>query len=330
LKQFITVTDIDSALLRKDKTIVINPQDVITSAAGDYAKSKGITFIVAAESSLAPITPAFTPPIMSEAAHIQKGNQLKAKLQDGGKVIGTMFQLGCPTVVECLGISGLDFFIIDTEHSPVSVESTRQFIMAAELRRITPLVRIKRITRDIILNALDIGAGGLIAPGIETAAQVREMINYAKYPQEGSRGFSLTRTSAFGYDEYSHNPTKYFKHCNDETLIIPQCETKACLENIDEIAAIPGVDGIFIGPYDLSVSLGCPAEFDTPKFTLALKRVLDSCQREGKFVFMLAKSVEQSKNLFENGYSGIVYNSDIDMFISAYKSVLDQLRGTLK
>ena len=330
MKKFITVTNIDSALLRNDKIIMINPQDVITSAAVDYAKAKEITFSVSTESAFEPVTPAYMPPIVGEAAQMQMGNQLKAKLQRGGKVIGTMFQLGCPTVVECLGISGLDFFIIDTEHSPVGVESTRQFIMAAELRRITPLVRIKRITRDIILNSLDIGAGGLIAPGIETAAQVREMINYAKYPHEGSRGFSLTRTSAFGYDEYSRNPTKYFKHCNDETLIIPQCETKACLDNIDEIAAIPGVDGIFIGPYDLSVSLGRPAEFDTPEFTRALKRVLDSCHREGKFVFMLSKSVEQSKNLLENGFSGIVFNSDIDMFISAYKNVLEQLCGTLK
>lgn len=255
-------------------------------------------------------------------------NRLKAKLLKGDKVIGTMFQLGSSTAVECLGISGLDFLIIDTEHAPVSVESTRLFSMASELRRITPLVRIKRITRDIILNALDVGAGGLVAPGVESADQVREMVNYAKYPKEGSRGFSLTRTSAFGYDEYSRNPAMYFKRCNDETLIIPQCETRGCLENIDEIVSIPGVDGIFIGPYDLSVSLGRPTEFDTPEFTGAIRRVLDSCRKAGKFLFILSTSVEQSKRYLDNGFSGIVFNSDIDMVIGAYRRVLDQLRST--
>ena len=249
-------------------------------------------------------------------------NRLKAKLLKGEKVTGTMSQLGCPTAIECLGIAALDFFIIDMEHAAIGNETMRSLIMASEKYPITPLVRIPAITRDTVAKALDSGSGGLIVPAVETAEQVHELIRFAKYPPLGARGFSMIRTASYGFAEIAQDTGSYFKHFNEETLVIPQCETLGCLENIKEICAIPEVDGIFIGPYDLSTALGHPADFKNQEFQSALKKVLNACRSSGKFSFMLAGSAEQSRELFAEGFSGIVLSVDINILINAYRSAL--------
>ena len=254
-------------------------------------------------------------------------NRLKAKLMKGEKVLGTMSQLGCQTAVECLGIAGLDFFIIDMEHAAIGPESMRTLIMASEKHPITPLVRIPVITRDAVIKALDSGAGGLIVPAVETTEQVHELINFAKYPKDGVRGFSMIRSASYGYDEIAQNPDEYFRHFNEETLVIPQCETLGCLDNIEEIVAIPGVDGIFIGPYDLSTALGRPADFENREFKSALRRIVEVCRSKGKFVFMLSGSVEQTRTLFNEGFSGVVFSLDINIIINTYRSAVDALSG---
>ncbi|MDR0487508.1 MAG: hypothetical protein LBG91_04605 [Treponema sp.] len=254
-------------------------------------------------------------------------NRLKAKLLNGEKAVGTMSQLGCQAAVECLGIAGLDFFIIDMEHTAIGPENMRSLIVASEKYRITPLVRIPVITRDAVLKALDSGAGGLIVPAIETAEQVRELIRFAKYPNDGVRGFSMTRAASYGYDEIARDPNKYFRHFNEETLVIPQCETRGCLDNIEEIAAVQGVDGIFIGPFDLSAALGCPADFENAGFQCAVKRVLNVCRTQNKFVFMLSGSPEQAASLFAEGFSGVVFGLDINILIDAYRAAAETLNA---
>lgn len=257
-------------------------------------------------------------------------NLVKRKLENGEKVIGTMFQIGCPTAVECLGISGLDFYIIDTEHAAVDLESIRSFVLISENRKITPFVRLKRISRDTVLNALDIGAGGLVAPGVQTVEQVRELVEYSKYPPEGSRGLSLTRTSAYGHDGSATDLNQYLERSNREVLVIVQCETRACLEDIDAIASVQGVDGIFIGPYDLSLALGKPGDFDTSEFSAAIRRIVRACRKENKFLMIFSANLEQSQQYLNSGFDGIVFNSDTDMFIDAYKKIVTQLRVNAK
>jgi len=249
-------------------------------------------------------------------------NKLKARLLNGKRAIGTMAQLGCQTAVECLGIAGLDFYIIDMEHAAIGPESMRQLIIASEKYPITPLVRIPVITRDNVMKALDSGAGGLIVPAVETAEQVRDLIGFAKYPKDGIRGFSMIRTASYGYDEIAKNPIEYFRHFNEETLIIPQCETRACLDNLEEIISVPGVDGIFIGPFDLSAALGRPADFENSEFEAAIERVLKVCHSKSKFSFMLSGSAEQTRMLFDQGFSGVVFSLDINILINGYQSAL--------
>jgi len=252
-------------------------------------------------------------------------NQLKQKLQSGTKVMGTMQQIADPAVSEALGVSGIDFFVADMEHAPFDAENFRAIVMAAELRGITPICRVKNVNKDYVQQALDVGAMGIVAPGIESPQEVRELVRHAKYIPDGNRGICFTRTSAFGYADFAMNLSEYIKICNEQTLVIPQCETKQCVENIEEIAAIPGVDVIFIGPSDLSVSLGCPGEFDNPLYKDAIKRTLAACEKFGKYAFMFAAGAELAKASLEDGFSGVVIGTDIDVMIRGYRSTFSEV-----
>ncbi|MDD4844367.1 MAG: aldolase/citrate lyase family protein [Anaerotignum sp.] len=252
---------------------------------------------------------------------------IRQKLQDGEKVVGTFFEIGGSTAVECLGLSGLDFFIIDTEHGPFDVESSANFIRAAELRKIAPFVRIRDATRPSVLKMLDIGAKALIVPCINSVEEVQKLVEYGKYYPVGMRGFAPTRAGGFGFEEFAADINHYFEFCNKTTMIIPQCETLGCLEHIEEITAIEGVDGIFIGPYDLSCSFGKPGQFNDPEIVHAFDRVVKACKAAGKFVLIYAGSEEVAKKYLEDGFDGVAYNMDAIVYINAYKNIIKNIKS---
>lgn len=254
-------------------------------------------------------------------------NKLKEKLLLGDKVLGTFFHLGSNTAVECLGLSGLDFFIIDTEHGPFDVETSMDFIRTAELGNITPFVRIKDVTRTSVLKMLDAGAKGLIIPCVDTVEQVRNIVEWGKYYPLGRRGFFPGRPSGYGFKNFALSLDNYFKTCNEETLLIPQCETIGFLNNIEEIVNIDGVDGIFIGPYDLSIAMGKPAQFNDPEFLEAVSRVLKACKKAKKFSFIYTGSNDAARNYFEEGFDGVAINFDAAIYISAYKNIIKGIKG---
>lgn len=253
-------------------------------------------------------------------------NLLKEKMMNGRKAIGTFFEIGGSTAVECLGLTGLDFFIIDTEHGPFDVESSMDFIRTAELRNITPFVRIKDVSRPSVLKMLDIGAKGLIVPCVETIDQVKNLVEWAKYYPIGRRGFFMARPAGYGFESFAQNVDNYFRLCNEETLLIPQCETLGCLENIEEIVNIPGVDGIFIGPHDLSIAMGKPAQFNDPEFLQAVSRILKACEDAGKFSFIFAASITAAKKYLSDGFDGVAVNTDAAVYINAYKAIVNEIK----
>ena len=254
-------------------------------------------------------------------------NKMKQKIERKESVLGTFFEIGGSLAVECLGIAGLDFLIIDTEHGPFDVESAMDYIRAAERRDITPLVRIKEISRSAVLKMLDVGAKGLIIPCVETVEQVKQLVEYGKYYPVGQRGFILARAAGYGFDAFAKNTDEYFATCNRETMIIPQCETMGCLENIEEIAAMSGVDGIFVGPYDLSISMGKPAQFADPEFKAALARITKACEAAGKPVFIYTGNNADAKRYFQEGFQGVALNMDAAVYINAYKKIYEEVLG---
>ena len=222
-------------------------------------------------------------------------NLLKGKLVQSKKPVGTFFSIGSSEAVEALGIAGMDYVILDKEHGPYGVETVQQYIRAAERRSITPLVRVKDFTRPSILRVLDVGAQGIIIPMIRTRQEVEKIVEYAKYYPQGRRGVALTRASGYG-DIKSLG--EYFSEANEETLVLPQCETRECVANIDAILDGEGVDGIFIGPYDLTQSFDKPGRISDPEIQDIINRVLHVCKKRGKYAFIYASGKGTASDYF--------------------------------
>lgn len=163
-------------------------------------------------------------------------NTLKQKLAAGAQPIGTFFDTASVSLMECLGRTGLDFAIIDNEHSPIEAETTAALVRAAELSGICPIARVREISRPAVLKLLDVGVQGLIVPNVKTLEQVQELVNYAKYYPIGQRGFCPSRKDGWGFDGLGSVP-ETMRHFNGETLLFPQCETAEALAIIEDICA---------------------------------------------------------------------------------------------
>lgn len=254
-------------------------------------------------------------------------NRIKEKMDQKKQVLGTFFESGSTALVECLGYTGLDFFIVDTEHGPFDVESTADFIRAAESSSLTPLVRIKEISRSAVLKMLDIGAQGLVVPCIETVDEVRKLVEYGKYFPVGKRGFAPARAAGFGFKDFAKDVPTYFETCNRETLLIPQCETLGCLAHIEEIVNLDGVDGIFVGPYDLSVAMGKPAQFDNTDLVEGIQSVLEACRKAGKYSFIYGGTPEKVSQYFKEGFQGVTYSMDTIIYTQTFQKIASDLKA---
>ena len=253
-------------------------------------------------------------------------NTLKEKLAQGRQPLGTFVGTGSPAVVECLGCAGLDFVVLDNEHSPVEAETTASMVRAAELRNVTPLARVREISRPAILKLLDVGVQGLIVPDVRSTEDVRRVVDYAKYAPVGRRGFCPSRKDGWGTDPQC-GVLDTMAHFNQETLVIPQCETVEALSDIETIAAMDGVDGIFIGPFDLSISMGMPGDFENPQFRAALARILSACRAAGKPCLIFAGDGAGAAVRFAQGYDAVAMGLDATLLIAGVKAQIAAGRG---
>lgn len=206
-------------------------------------------------------------------------NRIKQALQEGQPVIGTMIvELRQPAVVQWLANAGFDFIIIDNEHGPFNVETIADLSRTARHLGLTPVVRIPDITYAHVAQTLDVGAQGLMIPRVVNARQVRDVVQMMKYPPQGIRGNALSR----GFTDFKSGPVAdALLASNEETLLIVQIENQSAVENIEEIVSTPGVDVAFIGPNDLSISLGVPGQIKAPQVQAAIEKTIDACQRHG-------------------------------------------------
>ena len=254
-------------------------------------------------------------------------NTVLEKFHQGRQSLGTFSAIGSPLAVESLRYTGLDYVIVDTEHSPAGIESAAAQIAAAQGAGLTALARANEISRTAVLRLLDVGAQGVVVPCVETVEEVRELVRYAKFAPLGNRGFCPTRDGGWGFDDESLQGTEtYFARCNRETLLIPQCETRGFLDHIEEISAMEGIDGIFVGPYDLSVALDKPAQFDAPEFQSALDRVLAACRAAGKPCFIYAPNSAAAQAHLDRGFNSVAVGMDTIMCVEGFRQLLGELR----
>lgn len=254
-------------------------------------------------------------------------NLAKGKLAEGEKLLGTFFSMGNPSEMECLGYAGMDFAIIDTEHGPFDTESAMGLVRAAESVGLSPFIRIADVSHKEVQRAVDMGVHGLIAPCLRSLDDMKKLVSLAKFPPLGNRGYIRGRGCGYGYQPWaSGSVSDYMAASNDRLLVLPQCETRECYEQIEQVLAIDGIDGIFIGPFDLSISLDMPGDFDNPKFRDSVSRVLEACKKAGKFSFIFSTTVEQAQEYLRQGFDGVAHGLDYVIFTEAYKSELAKIR----
>lgn len=256
------------------------------------------------------------------------GNKVKEIIRAGGNALGTFFNAGDMSVMECLGYTGLDFVLIDTEHGPYDTMDMMNLIRAAESTGMTPIVRIADVSHKEVQRALDCGAQGLVVPCLRTMDEMKKLVDLTKYPPAGNRGFIKGRGAGFGCRDWaSGSVAEFMKNSNERVLLLPQCETKECLESIEEVAALDGVDGIFIGPFDLSISMGMPGDFENPVFLAAVDRIYSAFKAQNKIVSVFATDAANARRYFEKGYDAVACSLNANVIIDAYRKLVGDIRG---
>lgn len=206
--------------------------------------------------------------------------------------IGSFSKSSDPSIIECIGLAGFDFLIIDLEHGPNTFESAQNLIRAALLYKMTPIVRVSENNESLISKALDIGAQGVQVPQINNKQDAINVITAAKFSPLGKRGVCrYVRAAGFS----SKDKNLYFEESNQNTLVILQIEGKEGIENLDNILDVDGVDIIFIGPYDLSQSMGVPGQTNHPKVINAMKSVVNKAKQKNIVVGTFVETPEDLK-----------------------------------
>lgn len=250
-------------------------------------------------------------------------NTVLEKFRRGEKSVGTFTHMLSTTGVEALARTGLDYVVIDMEHSPIGTEGAAKCVAAAAGAGITPFVRLDEIRRSSVLKMLDVGAMGLVVPAVKTVDQVRTLVEYAKFAPAGDRGFCPTLDGGWGYDPVAAAGLEaYMTSKNHDTLLLPQCETLGCLEHIEEIAGTDGVGGIFIGPYDLSIAMGIPGQFSNQALIGAEARILRACRAAGKPCIIFTGDAAAAKAHFDAGFDSVTLGLDVLTLISGYRAQL--------
>lgn len=255
-----------------------------------------------------------------------KMNKLREKMMNGIPTIGSFFEMGSSITAQCMALAGLDYFILDCEHGPYDPLSAVNLFRSGMLYGTTPLARVEAITRPGIMKPLDSGAQGLIIPCIKTVDDVKRVVEYGKYVPIGSRGVAANAANGYWSEGFGEGGMDaWFKATNDDILLIPQCETVECLNDLEDIVTVPGIDGLFIGPYDLSTSMGMAGQFDNPKFLAALDRILKICKETNTKTMIYAKTVEESRAFLKAGYDSVTYTMDTIVFTEAFKKIVSSV-----
>ncbi len=224
------------------------------------------------------------------------------------KIGNFIVEFATPGIGHILKAAGLDFAFFDMEHSGFSFETLKSAIRYFEAAQLPVMVRVPSLENDMLARACDMGAEGLIAPMISTRAQAEAMVASVKYFPEGKRGVGLQMAQ----DNSRARPVaEARKAANDRTAVICLIETAEGAENVDAIASVKGVDGLWVGHFDLSVSLGIPGEFDNPKFTAAITRTVEAAKKHGKFLGRVVANAEQGIAFHRQGFDFICYSGDV-------------------
>lgn len=255
-------------------------------------------------------------------------NRVKAALKEGKIVVGvTILEWGRPSIAKMMSIAGFDFLFLEQEHTFMDEETMANIFLAARDADIPAIVKVPSLHRHFISRALDAGALGIQLPRTETKADVERLIQYMKFPPLGDRAASPGLANT---DYQAMTLEDFFRCSNEETLAIAHIETVKGLENLEEIVSHPEVDVVFVGPMDLSTSLGLPGQVTHPKVVSAIAEVIDKARERGIAPGIYAGDFQTGKMWIEKGMQLIETMSDVEMLIEKGSELMGQFRSFIE
>jgi 4-hydroxy-2-oxoheptanedioate aldolase len=244
---------------------------------------------------------------------------VRKALAENGAAFGSWVALGDPLCAEAIGRIGYDFVILDAQHGGINFDNMLGVLQALDLGATRALVRVPWLDQAQIMRAMDLGALGVVVPMVSTPAQAREAAEAIRYPPNGARSFGLVR-NYYGVQPMAFDP-----------LCFVMLETAEGLENVDAIAATPGVDGLFIGPADLGISLGHGLVLE-PKAEVfaAIDRIVEACRRHGKICGAAAMGMAYARLLLEHGVQFVAQGHELSFVRAGAAAELSQLQAWRK
>lgn len=247
-------------------------------------------------------------------------HEFRARLRRGERLLGTIASLASPEVTEILADSGWDWLFLETEHAPVGPLDLQRMIMGA--RDVPCVVRLPDHQEISVKRALDAGAAGVIVPQVNTAAQAAAVVAYARFPPEGRRGVGVARANGYGY---AVGP--YVAAANAQSAVIVQAEHVDAVNHIEEIVRVPGVDCVFVGPYDLSASLHKPGQLDDPEVAGAIAHVAAVTREAGLALGFFATAAALVAPRIAQGFTLLACGVDTLFLREAANATLDHLKN---
>ena len=252
---------------------------------------------------------------------------LKESLRARNKLFGAWVSYAEPSISETFAKAGFDFLAIDMEHSSITLPEAKNIITVSQSYNVPCLPRPVSHSNDFIKPLLEFGANGMLIQMVDNADQVEKLINHIKYPPIGKRSYGVNRAQGYGFEF-----EKYIKNWNASSIFMIQIESITGVNNIEKILSFDEIDGVMIGPYDISGSLGFPGQLDHPEVLNASKTVIDACEKFGKSCGTQLndpnhKSIDQ---LFDLGYTFAILGSDLFIlwkWAESMNSIMKKIRN---
>jgi len=234
-------------------------------------------------------------------------------------------QIGHPAVAEIMAGEDFDWLCVDMEHTEIDAPAFRDIALAARGRPCDLLARLHSCDPVQAKQVLDLGADGVIVPSVNTAEEAAQAAQMVRFPPEGTRGASFARAT-----DYGRNFAPYFRRHNENVILVVMIETAEGAANADAILATPGLHAAFVGPYDLSASLGCPGDLENPKAQSARRHILDACRRHKvpAGIHVVPTDAGEVRARIAEGYRFIACGVDIQFLVHGCRTVLDSARET--
>lgn len=251
--------------------------------------------------------------------------ELRRRVLSGEPTVGVFVNLGSLAAAELVGRAGFDWALLDLEHGMGTEADLHAQLLAVQVTPTTAIVRVPSAERLRVGRALDLGADGLMIPRLETVAEVAETVSWMRYPPAGIRGVA-TSTRGAGYGAVTH---ARIGEINERVTGVFQVESMAAVEASMDIAAIDGVDVLFVGPTDLSHSMGIPGEIEDPTFLAALDRVIAACRAHGKSAGILLRDTAALPAALAQGFRFIGVGSDSGFLLAGLSRAAREARAAL-